>query len=201
MLSHEDIMDGVVAEVTRYAAPLNYVVPAYLFDEAVDLASLPCDTKDIITNGWLFETQEEAEEYPTSPAKSFDSIIEDLRTIQELHIRCFLESNEITGVGRFIQRWRNLLKEYIRHCPKPSFFEMEDIWKDSYAAREAQSILFEFLDSHIREGDILVWGALQKVHGVQERERIMVQRLVGVWSTLGPLGDLLELDINSIDGV
>jgi hypothetical protein len=78
---------------------------------------------------------------------------------------------------------------------------MEDIWKDSYAAREAQSILFELLDSHIREGDVLVWGALQKVHGAQERETIMVQRLVGVWSTLGPLGDLLELDINSIDGV
>ena len=200
MLSHADIVDRVVAEVTRFAAPLDYVVPAYAFDSIIDFASLPDDAKDFITNGCLFETRREAEEYLAKPAQSLEEIVEDLSTAQELHTTRFLESNEIAFVGRFLHRWRNLLKDYIRRCPKPSFVEMEDIWKDSYASRQVQSVLFDLLDAHIREGDALVWGAMQKAQGEEERAEVVVQRLVGVWKTLAPLGDLLQLNINSIDG-
>ena len=70
----------------------------------------------------------------------------------------------------------------------------------SNAFREVQSALIDFLDAYIRESDAFVWGVLQKVQSEEDRKEVMVQRLVGVWSTLRPLGDFLELDINSVDG-
>ncbi|TEB19676.1 hypothetical protein FA13DRAFT_1718596 [Coprinellus micaceus] len=136
--------------VTRYSASLNYVPPAYPFDDITDLSSLPNDAKDTVTNLRMFESQEEAEEYLAKPAQALDDLLEDLRIVQGLHTRRFLQSEQVIGIGRFLYHWRTIAKggKYLaiasvipqkergmttHHFPIPSFPIPRSLIFDSHA--------------------------------------------------------------------